>query len=107
MKNIKKINIEDGIVLEEDRNFIININKFLVSLLEKYEILGSEIIEYSDEDIHNLLMFLQYSIQNIFHQYKLNLYWCFFMFKKCFIINKKSKKATKNDLYMIKINKEF
>ena len=58
MKNIKKINIEDGIVLEEDRNFIININKFLVSLLEKYEILGSEIIEYSDEDIHNLLMFL-------------------------------------------------
>ena len=59
MKNIKKINIEDGIVLEEDRNFIININKFLVSLLEKYEILSSaEIIEYSDEDIHNLLMFL-------------------------------------------------
>ena len=31
----------------------------------------------------------------------------FFMFKKCFIINKKSKKATKNDLYMIKINKEI
>lgn len=61
MKNIKKINIEDGIVLEEDRNFIININKFLVKILEKYEILGSadaEIIEYSDEDIHNLLMFL-------------------------------------------------
>lgn len=59
MKNIKKINIEDGIVLEEDRNFIININKFLVKILEKYEILGSaEIIEYSDEDINNLLMFL-------------------------------------------------
>ena len=59
MKNIKKINIEDGIVLEEDRNFIININKFLVSLLEKYEILGSaEIIEYSEDYIHNLLMFL-------------------------------------------------
>ena len=61
MKNIKKINIEDGIVLEEDRNFIININKFLVKILEKYEILGSadaEIIEYNDEDIHNLLMFL-------------------------------------------------
>lgn len=59
MKNIKKINIEDGIVLEEDRNFIININKFLVSLLEKYEILGSaEIIEYTEDYIHNLLMFL-------------------------------------------------
>lgn len=59
MKNIKKINIEDGIVLEEDRNFIININKFLVSLLEKYEILGNaEIIEYSEDYIHNLLMFL-------------------------------------------------
>ena len=61
MKNIKKINIEDGIVLEEDRNFIININKFLVKILEKYEILGSadaEIIEYNDEDIHNLLMLL-------------------------------------------------
>lgn len=58
MKNIKKINIEDGIVLEEDRNFIININKFLVSLLEKYEILGAEIIEYSEDYIHNLLMFL-------------------------------------------------
>ena len=59
MKIIKKINIEDGIVLEEDRNFIININKFLVSLLEKYEILGSaEIIEYSEDYIHNLLMFL-------------------------------------------------
>ena len=60
MKNIKKIDIEDGIVVisEEDRNFIININKFLVKILEKYEILGSEIIEYSDEDIHNLLMFL-------------------------------------------------
>jgi len=29
------------------------------------------------------------------------------MFKKCFIINKKSKKTTKNDLYMIKINKEI
>ena len=61
IKKIKKINIEDGIVLEEDRNFIININKFLVKILEKYEILGSadaEIIEYNDEDIHNLLMFL-------------------------------------------------
>ena len=59
IKKIKKINIEDGIVLEEDRNFIININKFLVKILEKYEILGSaEIIEYSDEDINNLLMFL-------------------------------------------------
>lgn len=58
MKIIKKINIEDGIVLEEDRNFIININKFLVSLLEKYEILGAEIIEYSEDYIHNLLMFL-------------------------------------------------
>ena len=57
MKNIKKIDIEDGIVLEEDRNFIININKFLVSLLEKYEILGAEIIEYSEDYIHNLLMF--------------------------------------------------
>ena len=58
MKIITKINIEDGIVLEEDRNFIININKFLVSLLEKYEILGAEIIEYSEDYIHNLLMFL-------------------------------------------------
>lgn len=60
MKNIKKIDIEDGIVVisEEDRKFIININKFLVSLLEKYEIGSAEIIEYSDEDIHNLLMFL-------------------------------------------------
>ena len=57
MKIIKKINIEDGIVLEEDRNCIINVDKFLVKILEKYEICA-EIIEYSDEDIHNLLMFL-------------------------------------------------
>ena len=42
------------------------------------------------------------------HQQKFNLCWCFLsMFKKCFIINKKSKKATKNDFYMIKINKEI
>ena len=59
MKNIKKINIEDGIVLEEDRNFIINVDKVIRKILEKYEILAiAEIIEYSDEDIHNLLMFL-------------------------------------------------
>ena len=58
MKNIKKIDIEDGIVVisEEDRNCIINVDKFLVKILEKYEIFA-EIIEYSDEDIHNLLMF--------------------------------------------------
>ena len=59
MKNIKKINIEDGIVLEEDRNFIINVDKVIRKILEKYEISAiAEIIEYSDEDIHNLLMFL-------------------------------------------------
>ena len=29
------------------------------------------------------------------------------MLSKYFIINKKSKKTTKNDLYMIKINKEI
>lgn len=59
MKNIKKINIEDGIVLEEDRNFIINVDKVIRKILEKYEILAiAEIIEYSDEDINNLLMFL-------------------------------------------------
>lgn len=31
----------------------------------------------------------------------------FFFSCKYFIINKKSKKATKNDFYMIKINKEI
>ena len=60
MKNIKKIDIEDGIVVisEEDRNCIINVDKVIRKILEKYEIGSAEIIEYSDEDIHNLLMFL-------------------------------------------------